>query len=76
MTDMVWLVPLIPLLSSILLMFGSGSLPRLLIGLLGVSSVGIAAVLTLLVGMEFLANPQPVQLTLWTWMQVGILARA
>ncbi|MGB2359933.1 MAG: NADH-quinone oxidoreductase subunit L [Porticoccaceae bacterium] len=71
MTDMVWLVPLIPLLSSILLMFGSGSLPRLLIGLLGVSSVGIAAVLTLLVGMEFLANPQPVQLTLWTWMQVG-----
>ena len=71
MTDMVWLVPLIPLLSSILLMLGSGSLPRLLIGLLGVSSVGIAAVLTLLVGMEFLANPQPVQLTLWTWMQVG-----
>ena len=71
MTDMVWLVPLIPLLSSILLILGSGSLPRLLIGLLGVSSVGIAAVMTLLVGMEFLTNPEPVQLTLWTWMQVG-----
>ncbi|MGB0669389.1 MAG: NADH-quinone oxidoreductase subunit L, partial [Porticoccaceae bacterium] len=71
MTDMVWLVPLIPLLSSILLILGSGSLPRLLIGMLGVSSVGIAAVMTLLVGMEFLTNPEPVQLKLWTWMQVG-----
>ena len=71
MADMIWLVPLIPLVSSILLMLGSGSLPRILIGLLGVCSVGAAALLTLLVGMEFLANPQPFQLTLWTWMQVG-----
>jgi len=71
MADMIWLVPLIPLVSSILLMLGSGFLPRILIGLLGVCSVGAAALLTLLVGMEFLANPQPFQLTLWTWMQVG-----
>jgi NADH-quinone oxidoreductase subunit L len=28
-------------------------------------------VLTLLVGLDFLANPQPFQMTLWTWMQVG-----
>ena len=66
MVDMIWLVPLIPLLSSILLMLGSATLPRVLIGLLGVCSVGAAAVLTLLVGMEFLANPQPFQLTIWT----------
>ncbi|MDA8735381.1 NADH-quinone oxidoreductase subunit L [Porticoccaceae bacterium] len=71
MGDMIWLVPLIPMLSSILLMLGSGSLPRVIIGLLGVCSVGAAAVLTLLVGLDFLANPQPFQMTLWTWMQVG-----
>ena len=35
MVDMIWLVPLIPLLSSILLMLGSATLPRVLIGLLG-----------------------------------------
>ena len=71
MGDMIWLVPLIPMLSSILLMLGSGSLPRVIIGLLGGCSVGAAAVLTLLVGLDFLANPQPFQMTLWTWMQVG-----
>ena len=71
MADMIWLVPLIPLLSAIVLMFGSAILPRLLIGLLGVGSVGLAALLTMLLGLEFLANPQPFQLSLWTWMQVG-----
>ena len=71
MADMIWLVPLIPLLSSIILMLGSAILPRLLIGLLGVGSVGLAALLTMLLGLEFLANPEPFQLSLWTWMQVG-----
>ena len=71
MADMIWLVPLIPLLSAIILMLGSAILPRLLIGLLGVGSVGLAALLTMLLGLEFLANPEPFQLNLWTWMQVG-----
>jgi|TARA_B110000977_G_scaffold169482_1_gene219482 NADH-quinone oxidoreductase subunit L len=71
MADMIWLVPLIPLLSAIILMLGSAILPRLLIGLLGVGSVGLAALLTMLLGLEFLANPEPFQLSLWTWMQVG-----
>ena len=71
MADMIWLVPLIPLLSAIILILGSAILPRLLIGLLGVGSVGLAALLTMLLGLEFLANPEPFQLSLWTWMQVG-----
>lgn len=71
MADMIWPVPLIPLLSAIILMLGSAILPRLLIGLLGVGSVGLAALLTMLLGLEFLANPEPFQLSLWTWMQVG-----
>ena len=71
MADMIWLVPLIPLLSAIILMLGSAILPRLLIGFLGVGSVGLAALLTMLLGLDFLANPEPFQLSLWTWMQVG-----
>ncbi|MDG1165105.1 MAG: NADH-quinone oxidoreductase subunit L [Porticoccaceae bacterium] len=71
MAEMVWLVPLIPLLSSVMLMLCSANLPRLLIGLLGVGSVGAAALLTLSIGMDFLADPEPFQLTLWTWMQVS-----
>jgi NADH-quinone oxidoreductase subunit L len=33
--------------------------------------VGAAALLTLSIGMDFLADPEPFQLTLWTWMQVS-----
>lgn len=71
MAAMIGLVPLIPLLSSIVLMLTYAVLPRLLIGVLGVGSVAAAAILTLLIGMDFLADPQPFQLVLWTWMQVG-----
>jgi NADH-quinone oxidoreductase subunit L len=68
---MIWLVPLLPLLSSVLLMLGSASFPRLLIAVLGVGSVASAALLTMSIGMDFLADPQPFQMTLGTWMQVG-----
>ena len=71
MAELIGLVPLIPMLSSIVLMLAYAVLPRSLIGLLGVGSVAAAAILTLLIGFEFMANPQPFQLTLWTWMQVG-----
>lgn len=71
MAEMIWLVPLLPLLSSVLLMLGSASFPRLLIAVLGVGSVASAALLTMSIGLDFLADPQPFQMTLWTWMQVG-----
>ncbi|MGB2260357.1 MAG: NADH-quinone oxidoreductase subunit L [Porticoccaceae bacterium] len=71
MAEMIWLVPLLPLLSSVLLMLGSASFPRLLIAALGVGSVASAALLTMSIGLDFLADPQPFQITLWTWMQVG-----
>ena len=74
MRELIWLIPLIPLLSSVTLMLSSGKFPRLLIGLLGVGSVGSAALLTLALGLDFMANPEVVQLTLWTWMQVGSFA--
>ncbi len=71
MAEMIWLVPLLPLLSSVLLMLGSAGFPRLLIAVLGVGSVATAALLTMSIGLDFLADPQPFQMTLWTWMQVG-----
>jgi len=71
MREIIWLVPLIPLLSSLALMLGSASFSRWIIGGLGAGSVGLAALLTLLSGIDFLAQPQPYQTTLWTWMQVA-----
>ena len=74
MREIIWLIPLIPLLSSVILMLGSGNFPRLLIGLLGVGSVGSAALLTLALGLDFMSNPEVLQMTLWTWMKVGSFA--
>ena len=74
MRELIWLIPLIPLLSSVTLMLAGSRLPRLMIGIAGVGSVGFAALLTLGTGIDFMANPEPFQLTLWTWMQVGSFA--
>jgi NADH-quinone oxidoreductase subunit L len=60
--ELIWLIPLIPLLSSVTLMLSSGKFPRLLIGLLGVGSVGSAALLTLALGLDFMANPEALDL--------------
>jgi len=71
MKEMIWLIPLLPMLSSLALMLGSGSFSRLIIGVLGVGSVAAAALLTLLTGLDFLAQPEPYTVSLWTWMQVA-----
>ena len=71
MRELIGLIPLIPLLSSATLMLFAGHLSRFAIGLLGVGSVGIAAILTAKMGIDFLGNPEVFKVTLWTWMQVG-----
>jgi NADH-quinone oxidoreductase subunit L len=71
MAELLWLVPLLPLVSSIALMVAGARLPRALSALLGTGSVGLAALCTLVLALEFLASPAPVQQTLWVWMSVG-----
>ena len=71
MIELMALVPLIPLLSSIILMVCGTKLSRLSIGILGVGSVGIAALITANIGVEFLINPEIYTVSLWTWMEVG-----
>ena len=71
MSETIWLIPLIPLLSSVTLMLFGSRLKISQIGILGVASVGIAALLTLLLAVEFMQNQQVIQLSLWTWMEVA-----
>ena len=73
MLDTIWLIPLLPFLSSVLLIITAGRLPRSLIAILGAGSVGLAAVVVLVVGLQFMSNASPYSLTLWTWMQVEAL---
>jgi NADH-quinone oxidoreductase subunit L len=62
------LVPAFPLFGFLVLYLSAGRLPRPLIAAVGVGSVGIAAVLALVILAGFLAAPQPQDVTLWTWM--------
>ena len=64
MQELIGLIPLIPLLSSIMLMLGAGRLSRSSISILGVGSVGIAAILTAKMGIEFISDPEVFQLTM------------
>ena len=75
MLNNIWLVPLFPLISSVLLMVTAwehaaksggrpGCRPRW----------AFRAVVVLLAGMEYMQLQEPFGLTLWTWMQVGNFA--
>ena len=71
MTDFIWLIPILPLISSITLMLGSAYFARSAVATLGVGSVGISAVLTGWLAYQFLQVPEPIHVVYWTWMKVG-----
>ncbi|MGI9324113.1 MAG: NADH-quinone oxidoreductase subunit L [Pseudomonadales bacterium] len=65
-------IPTAPLLGFIILYITGGRLNKTAVAVIGAGSVGIAAVLTLLVSIAFSDEANPVYvLTLWQWMDVG-----
>lgn len=69
---MLWLVPAIPLLGSIILLSTEGRLPKMLVAVVGAGSVGLAAICALFVGMNVVGTGEWYYTeTLWTWMAVG-----
>lgn len=72
MLDLLWLVPTIPLIGSLILIFTQGKLPEVPAGIVGAGSIGLAFVVALLAGIDFLQSDLPFfSQTLWTWMSVG-----
>ena len=74
MTHLLPLTFAAPLLGFILLAFSRSRISENLAAVVGVGSVGISALTTLLVGFDFLSNPPQggsVVITLWQWMSVG-----
>ena len=73
--DSLWLIPLFPLVGSVLLLITEGRLPKLPVAIIGAGSVGLAALVTLIAGLEFSAYAgETYSQTLWTWMRVGEFA--
>lgn len=70
--NMLALTILLPLIGFVLLAFSRGRWSENLSATVGVGSVGLAALVTAFVGIDFFANgKQAVSVPLWTWMSVG-----
>ena len=72
MSDLLWLVPAAPLAGFLVLLVTEGRLADRVVAWIGAGSVGVAALVSLVVGYEFVASGEPsLSVTLWTWMAVG-----
>src|SRR5690606_35895738 len=71
MLDLLALVPAFPLFGFAILFITAGTLPRGWIAAIGVGSVGISAILALIVAAGFLSAQQPYTQIVWRWMAIG-----
>jgi NADH-quinone oxidoreductase subunit L len=73
MLDLLFLVFAFPIAGFVILAFARGRLKETPAAVVGVGSIGLAALLTLLIGIEFLRHPpadHAYTQYLWTWMNV------
>jgi len=74
MLDWLWLIPTFPLAGFLILTLTAGRLPKPVVFGVAVGSVGLSALLTALLGYEFLTSPPESHFyrqILWNWMSVG-----
>ncbi len=72
--DQLWLLVALPIASFLVLALWGRALPRKIVALVGVGSIGLSAALALTIAVGFLTSPPPGDaylLRLWTWMEVG-----
>ena len=70
--ELLWLVPALPLVGFLILFVTQGRLPDKVVAFVGAGSVGLAALVALNVGWQFIGSGQSsFALPLWTWMAVG-----
>lgn len=72
--NLLWLIPALPLFSFIILAIFGLKMNRKAVAILGCATVGLAALLTIWMGLVFLTSPPTgnfYQQTLWTWFSVA-----
>jgi NADH-quinone oxidoreductase subunit L len=71
MKELLWLIPALPLLGAFILIVTSGRLSKTVSAIVGCGSIGIAALITIIIGFDFLSDSSQVfRQVLWTWMSV------
>jgi len=75
-TNIIALIPALPLFSFLILVLFGEKLSRKVVGWIGAGSVGVAALLTVLVGINFIKTLPEVKsysVVVWQWLHVGNL---
>lgn len=71
---MLWLIPALPLVGFLILALFGTSMPRKMVPVIGAGLVGIAALLTIIIGIDFIGKNTPgyfFEQHLWTWFSIG-----
>jgi NADH-quinone oxidoreductase subunit L len=74
MTTLIWLIPVLPLLSFLIIALFGRLLPKKAVAILGFGSVALSAVLTIVAGIGFLSSPPPEGVILskiYTWIETA-----
>src|SRR5688572_15098251 len=71
MKELLWLIPALPFVGAFILITMGGRLPRTFVSIIGAGTIGVAALITLLIGFEFLSSPTTFNQIVWNWVSVG-----
>ncbi len=74
MYHLLWLIPAFPIAGFVILAIFGKRMPRKAVPVFGVGSIGLSAIVTILIAITFLTSPPPgnhYNQILWTWMDVG-----
>jgi NADH-quinone oxidoreductase subunit L len=75
MIHLLWLIPTLPFLGALILVLTSSSLSRRAAAIIGCSTIGLAALITVLIGYEFLAtHTEAYRHVAWNWFAVSGLS--
>lgn len=71
MRELLWLIPALPLAGALILILTGGNVSRKFAATIGCGSVGLSAIVTMLLSLEFISGGESaVHQELWTWMAV------
>ena len=76
MADLLFLIPLSPLVGFLILFCTLGNLPRKAVAVVGIGSIAISALITVFVGKSLLGNNIPLSAEIYAWINVGGFAPA
>ncbi len=79
MYDLLWLIPFLPFLVAVILIAFGSRMPKTASGGIGAGGTGISAIITILIGINFLSSPPEgysFTQALWSWIEVANLTPA